>query len=88
MNAGRPSEADSSIVNKKDRYGQASHISAHKAVGARSVPEKLEGFFYMAWMRPELSQTKDVAVLEVSIRFLTSCPSVGTSRALPSRFCR
>lgn len=42
LNAGRPSEADTSIVNEKDRYGQASHVSAHKAAGARSVPEKLE----------------------------------------------
>lgn len=34
----------------------------------------------MAWMRPALSQTRDVAVQEVSIGFLTTCLSVGTSR--------
>lgn len=47
LNAGRPSEADTGIVNEKAHYGQASQVSAHlvanKAAGARSVPEKLQG---------------------------------------------
>lgn len=47
LNAGRSSEADTSIINEKDRYEQASPVSAHlganKATGARSVPEKREG---------------------------------------------